>query len=52
MMGFDVIDTQTLAYVARVFMTTSISNIAHGENGDLFVTGAGHVWKFKLSHIY
>ena len=51
-MGVDVIDTITMGIVARIYMGTSISNIAKGNNGDVFITGAGHVWRLKTSKLY
>lgn len=45
MMGIDVIDTVTKGIVARIYMGISISNLAKGPDGQVFITGAGHVWR-------
>jgi gluconolactonase len=50
-MGIAVIDPVAEKYVAKIHMGLAISNIAFGDNNDVFITGSGHVWKLKRSDI-
>ena len=45
--GVAVIDPDRNKILARVAMGTNISNIAFGEDGDVFITGLGHLWALK-----
>jgi len=46
--GLAVIDPARKAVLASVtFGGTAISNVRFGEGGDVFVTGAGHVWRLR-----
>jgi len=45
--GIAVIDVQRKRVLATVRFNTNISNIRFGDNGDVFVTGLGHVWRLK-----
>ena len=45
--GLAVIDPARKAVLASVTFGTAISNVRFGEGGDVFVTGAGHVWRLR-----
>ena len=45
--GVAVIDPESSTVLATCTFGTNISNIAFGEDGDVFVTGLGHVWRLK-----
>ena len=45
--GLAVIDPARKAVLASVTFGTAISNVCFGEGGDVFVTGAGHVWRLR-----
>ena len=51
LMGITVIDPEAEKYVAKIHMGVAISNIAFGKDNDVFITGAGHVWKIKRNSV-
>ena len=51
LMGIAVIDPHNERYVAKIHIGLAISNIAFGEDNDVFITGSGHVWKLKRNKV-
>lgn len=45
--GVCVIDTAAKRVVAKIIFNTNISNIEFGVDGDVWVTGLGHLWRLK-----
>jgi gluconolactonase len=45
--GIAVIDPKKQEVLVKVSMGTNTSNIQFGDNGDVFVTGLGHIWRLK-----
>lgn len=49
--GIAVIDVQQKRVLATVKFNTNISNLRFGDDGDVFITGLGHVWRLKRTMV-
>ena len=47
MFGIAIIDPTTSEQITRVHFGTAVSNVVLGENGIVYVAGAGNIWKLK-----
>jgi len=45
--GFAVIDPKGMIVLAKIFMGTNTSNLQFGDDGDVFITGLGHLWRIQ-----
>jgi gluconolactonase len=45
--GVAVVDPERQAVLARITLGTNVSNLEFGEDGDVFITGLGHLWLCK-----
>ena len=45
--GICVLDPNTMEVVCQVIMGVNTANLVFGDGGDVFICGAGHVWRLQ-----
>ena len=45
--GICVLDPDSMEVVCQVIMGVNTANLVFGDGGDVFICGAGHVWRLQ-----